>query len=227
LIAPAPVVDTHSTAPIETAKILPPPLPRTPRSSPRTLVWTATAVIAVLLGVGTYAMRRANPVEAVGSAQQPAAAHAAASQSTSAAAAAVRTPSPPPSAAAPSPFQTAQVVQAAESEHAEPARAPENADEPGRVELLVRTEPAGARLNVFGKDTRERCKETPCSVSIPRGQPVRIRAVLGSAIVRKKVQLAEDGEIELKFASASRAAMAEEHEKETAPSDLKVPALFR
>jgi hypothetical protein len=174
-------------------------------------------------------MRRANPVEAVGSAQQPAAAHAAASQSTSAAAVAVRTPSPspPPSAAAPSPFQTAQVVQAAESEHAEPARAPESADEPGRVELLVRTEPAGARLNVFGKDTRERCKETPCSVSIPRGQPVRIRAVLGSAIVRKKVQLAEDGEIELKFASASRAAMAEEHEREAAPSDLKVPALFR
>jgi serine/threonine-protein kinase len=228
LIAPAPVGDTHSTAPIETAKILPPPLPRTQRSSPRAIVWTATAAIAVVLGVGTYALRTANPAEAVGAAQQPDATHTTAHQPPSAAPVpAARTASSPPSAA-PRPFEAAQIAPSAEPPRAEVhGRAAETANEPGRVELLVRTEPAGARLNVFGKDTRERCKLTPCSVSIPRGQPVRIRAVLGGSIVRKQVSFAENGEIELRFASANHASLAEERDKDTAPSDLKVPALFR
>jgi serine/threonine-protein kinase len=227
LMAPAPVVDTHSTAPIETAKILPPPLPRTQRSNARAIVWTSTAAVAVLLGVGTYAMRNARPNEAIGMTQQPAGTRAAAHQPQPSAAPATGVRAASLSATTPSPVQHA--APAAPVQHAESTagHAPDTASDPGRVELLVRTEPSGARLNVFGKDTRERCKVTPCSVSIPRGQPVRIRAVLGGAIVRKQVSFAENGEIELRFASASRTGLAEEHDKDSAPSDLKVPALFR
>jgi serine/threonine protein kinase len=101
--------------------------------------------------------------------------------------------------------------------------------DPALIELLVRTEPAGARVNVFAKDVRQRCRVTPCSVSIPRGQPVRLRATLGGATIRRKISYAEDAELELSFAQAS-SGLADARAKSSngdGPSDLKVPELFR
>ena len=49
-------------------------------------------------------------------------------------------------------------------------------------------------------EASERCKLTPCSVSIPKGQSVRLRATLGGATIRHKISYAENAELELNFA---------------------------
>lgn len=231
LIVPGPPSpETDSTAPIETAKLLPPPLPGAQRStSRRVLVWSGSAVLIVLLGFGTFALRSSAPVEALNGAQQPAAAGApnqpaldpAPSLASHAAALPpmAATPRPPEDVPAVASEPPAAEVRSTESQPAE--------SDATRVELLVRTEPAGARVNVFGKDTYERCRVTPCSVSIPRGQTVRLRATLGGTTIKRNVSYAQNAELELKFASASRASLAAARNKDDTPSDLKVPALFR
>jgi serine/threonine protein kinase len=224
-----PSFDTNSTAPIETAKLQPPPLPRTsPATSRRVFVWTGGALLVVLLGVGTFALRSSSTVEALNGVQQPTAAASQPAPS-SAPPPTSRVAALPPVAATPRP---PDVVPPVSSEPSAPeVRATESQpsdSDATRVELLVRTEPAGARVNVFGKDTHERCRITPCSVSIPRGQTLRLRATLGSATIRRHVSYAENAELELKFAAANRASLADaRNDRDDSPSDLKVPALFR
>ncbi|HET6334255.1 MAG TPA: serine/threonine-protein kinase [Polyangiales bacterium] len=246
LIAPGPpsLLDTNSTAPIETAKLLPPPLPRTRQSNTRrVLVWSGSAALIVLIGFATFAWRSAGTVEALNGVRQPSASLSQPAPST-APAPTSRAAALPPVAATPRPPEVASAAPVmasaapvASAAPATPAAQPHQPvayrdatateGDPNRVELRVLTEPAGARVNVFGKDTRERCKLTPCSVSIPRGQKVRVRATLGTATIRRQVSYAENAELELKFASANSPSFAEANGKSDSPSDLKVPALFR
>lgn len=239
LMAPAPPsVETNSTAPIETARLAPPPLPRTKRNnSRRVVVWSASAALVVLVGLATFALRSSGTVEALNGARQPSAALATAPAASNARVPPSRGSALPPAAAPPTAEDanvssiSASAPAAAAGNEAQPLRPAVSGDPADtdlkRVELLVRTEPAGARVNVFGKDTRERCKVTPCSVSIPRGQSVRVRATLGGATIKRSVSYAENAELELKFAQANRASFAEAQSKSESPSDLKVPALFR
>jgi serine/threonine-protein kinase len=252
LIVPRPISSemTPSTAPIETLRVLPPPLPRTLRSSRRVVVWSGSALLIVLLGLGVFALRSSGPVEALSAAQRGDLGRSPRDGSD-----APRPLSTPPSAAAVvSPTATTPLPLANVSAPASPviavaealpapllaAEAPALAPEanqslpavepqPGRarVELLVRTEPAGARVNVFGKDTRERCRVTPCSISIPRGQSVRLRATLGGATIKRQISYAQDGELELSFEATERDTLRDARAKNTPSSDLKVPAQFR
>jgi serine/threonine protein kinase len=246
LVVPGPpsVADTNSTAPIETAKLLPPPLPRSERSSGRqVLMWSGSALVLLVAGFVTFAWRSSGRVEALNGVSQPEqpasrpqspvlppTSHAAALPPVAAAPRASEPIATPPWAAppaiVPAPVDTAPSTSLASSSKQLDASAVVESDPP-RVALLVRTEPAGARVNVFGKDTRERCRLTPCSVSIPRGQTLRLRATLGGSTIRRQVSYAEDGELELKFAEANHGGLADAHDKNNAPSDLKVPALFR
>jgi serine/threonine protein kinase len=232
LVVPGPPsqLDANSTAPIETAKMLPPPLPRTnQRQSRRVLVWSGSAALIVVLGVATFAWRSVGPVEALNGVRQPPTGTFG-TQPVASPAPAARVAALPPVAATPRPPELASPTEQPAMD-VRPREAVSRADapvaDPNRVELRVLTEPAGAHVNVFGKDTRERCKLTPCSVSIPRGQKVRVRATLGGAIIRRQVSYAENAELELKFASAGGTSLADAQRKGDASSDLKVPALFR
>jgi eukaryotic-like serine/threonine-protein kinase len=228
LIAPGPppsVDVTPSTAPFETRKAREPawfPWLST-RVDRRVVLWSGSVALLLVLFVTALALRTAGPAEALGS-------HA--SSEVRATALEQPEPEPPPQAAPPPPAAQAAAeqppaVEAPQPSAAQPSR-PEAED--GRIELLVRSEPAGARVNVFGKDVRKYCRETPCSVSIPRGQLVRLRATLGGAIIRRQIAYAENAELELRFASPApeeRDELSVVQPPKQAASDLKVPELFR
>jgi eukaryotic-like serine/threonine-protein kinase len=94
------------------------------------------------------------------------------------------------------------------------------------VELRVSTEPAGARVAVVGREREHQCLETPCSLSIPRGERLQLRATLGRATIKRRVSYAEDGELALRFATEEKPS-GDQSSKATSSSDLKVPELFR
>ncbi|HKU45084.1 MAG TPA: serine/threonine-protein kinase [Polyangiales bacterium] len=218
LIAPGPppsVDVTPSTAPVETRKAR--DLGRTPwlatRVDRRVVLWSGSAALVLAVFVAVLVTRSSSQVEATHPAAEVTATALPPAPSAEQVAP-VPPPLPPPAAP---PLQPSAAVPAGPL--------------PEKIELVVRSEPPGARVNVFGKDVRKWCRETPCSVSIPRGQQVRLRATYDGAVIRKQLAYEQDAELELKFASEEDLAAAQASAKggkgKTPASDLKVPDLFR
>jgi eukaryotic-like serine/threonine-protein kinase len=251
--SPPPLDALPSTAPIETGRPLRPVAPRPAWFERKVVLWSGTAALALLIGLAAFALRSSSsaiawqpsapePSEAARIGAPPAtpAAPPSAASAGSQPAAGTRPMVEVASAggSATSGANTVAAIAAAASGSATTALAAVEpvtgvagsmgpAGDAETVELRVLTEPAGARVKVIGKDIREQCRETPCSVSIPRGQALRLRATLDGRTIRRQISYAEDGELELKFASAARAELAESREKTASTSDLKVPELFR
>jgi serine/threonine protein kinase len=120
------------------------------------------------------------------------------------------------------------------SRHASAARA-----EPGLeafVEVLVKTVPRGASVGALGSDAR--CEPTPCSLVVPKDRAVTLRAEARNTSVQRTYTFSSEQEVELRLSSgrAKPLATAESTVSETAkpaaaaphaPSDLKVPSIFR
>jgi len=239
LVIPSPpsAANTPSTAPVETPTSL--AHPRFGRGGFKAALWLASAGILLLAGTGLIVSRSSGPAEAaptqsaLASQQQAASSPPASAPADPAAPAA---PAAPAEASEPAPSgvllelpdSSAPARQASSVRPtAAPSESAPGAMEAKRVELLVRTEPAGARIKVLGKDAADQqCRETPCSLSLPRGQSVQLRATLGRSTIKRRVSYDEDGELELRFASAARKP-AEDRASAATPSDLKVPELFR
>ena len=234
LIAPGPPPSadvTPSTAPFETRKKREPAwFPwLSMRVDRRVVMWGGSAALVVVLFAAALALRSGGSVELLSSDvrataleqadHKPAAPPPAADPARPPAA----EPVGPPGAGAP--VQVSAPEPAAQPTAAVPSRP--QADD-GRIQLLVRSDPAGARVNVFGKDVRKYCRETPCSVSLPRGQSVRLRATLGGAVIKRQIAYGENAELDLHFnAPEERGELSAVQPPRQAASDLKVPALFR
>jgi serine/threonine protein kinase len=229
LIAPGPppsVDVTPSTAPVETRKAR--EQDRFPwlstRVDRRVVLWSGSVALVLVLFAWALALRSSGPVEALNSAPASDVRATALEQPAPLSVATPQPAAPLPAAEAPQP-SAAEPAQPLAAEPVQPIAADPVG---GRVELLLRSDPPGARVNVFGKDVRKYCRETPCSVSIPRGQPLRLRATLGGAVIRRQVVYAENAELELRFAGPEeRPELSAAQPTKQTESDLKVPELFR
>lgn len=101
---------------------------------------------------------------------------------------------------------------------------PTAADE---VEVLIRTEPSGARVTVEGTDLT--CAATPCSLQAPRGRALVLRAQAGARSAARTLTFQDATEIHLTLAAPARRRAPAMGTKSVAKpsSDLKVPAAFR
>ncbi|HET8936654.1 MAG TPA: protein kinase [Polyangiales bacterium] len=109
--------------------------------------------------------------------------------------------------------------------------------EPGleaSVEIRVRTVPRGASVAALGSDAR--CEPTPCALVVPKDRAVTLRAEARNTSVQKTFTFTEESEVELRLSGArGKVAAAEAASSITpkpaqvphAPSDLKVPSIFR
>jgi len=111
--------------------------------------------------------------------------------------------------------------------------------EPGveaSVEILVKTVPRGASVGALGSDAR--CEPTPCALVVPRDRAVTLRAEARNTSVQKTFTFSEESEVELRLSNGRNKASAETASTPTptpvkpaqvphAPSDLKVPSIFR
>jgi serine/threonine protein kinase len=111
--------------------------------------------------------------------------------------------------------------------------------EPGleaSVEVTVRTVPRGASVAVLGTDAR--CEPAPCALLVPKDRAVTLRAEARNTSVQKTFTFVEESEVELRL-SGRKPSSASTPESEAssviskpvqpphAPSDLKVPSIFR
>ena len=109
--------------------------------------------------------------------------------------------------------------------------------EPGvetSVEVLVKTVPRGASVGALGSDTR--CEPTPCALLVPKDRAVTLRAEARNTSVQKTFTFSEESEVELRLSNTRSKASAESSvspapikpaQTPHAPSDLKVPSIFR
>lgn len=109
--------------------------------------------------------------------------------------------------------------------------------EPGleaSVEIVVRTVPRGASVTALGSDAR--CEPTPCALVVPKDRAVTLRAEARNTSVQKTFTFTGESEVELRLSGArSKVAAPEATSGVTpkpapvphAPSDLKVPSIFR
>ena len=109
--------------------------------------------------------------------------------------------------------------------------------EPGveaSVEILVKTVPRGASVGALGSDAR--CEPTPCALVVPKDRAVTLRAEARNTSVQKTFTFSEEAEVELRLSNTRNKALAESTVAPTpvrpapvphAPSDLKVPSIFR
>ena len=102
------------------------------------------------------------------------------------------------------------------------------------VEILVKTVPRGASVGALGTDAR--CEPTPCALLVPKDRAVTLRAEARNTSVQKTFTFTEESEVELRLSSARNKAAIESASGPTpvrpaqvphAPSDLKVPSIFR
>jgi len=119
-------------------------------------------------------------------------------------------------------------------------------EQPELVPVHIRTEPSGASVSVLG--TALRCDAAPCELSVPRGRAVTLRAeTRGGASAERTYTFFAQGAVELRVhAGRGRATSAPNVTSVTsaagaaggvgslskappsrAPSDLKVPSIFR
>jgi hypothetical protein len=103
------------------------------------------------------------------------------------------------------------------------------------VEVVVRTVPRGASVAALGTDAR--CEPTPCALVVPKDRAVTLRAEARNTSVQKTFNFSEESEVELRLSNGrNKATAAAESPSGTvtksaqvphAPSDLKVPSIFR
>ena len=102
------------------------------------------------------------------------------------------------------------------------------------VEILVKTVPRGASVGALGSDAR--CEPTPCALLVPKDRAVTLRAEARNTSVQKTFTFSEESEVELRLSNARSKALTESAIGPTpvkpaqvphAPSDLKVPSIFR
>jgi hypothetical protein len=100
----------------------------------------------------------------------------------------------------------------------------------------VKTVPRGASVGALGSDAR--CEPTPCALVVPRDRAVTLRAEARNTSVQKTFTFSEESEVELRLSNGRNKASAETASTPTptpvkpaqvphAPSDLKVPSIFR
>jgi serine/threonine protein kinase len=106
--------------------------------------------------------------------------------------------------------------------------------EEASVEIFVKTVPRGASVGALGTDAR--CEPTPCALLVPRDRAVTLRAEARNTSVQKTFTFSEQAEVELRLSGARNKANAEVPAVPVAkpatpaphaPSDLKVPSIFR
>jgi hypothetical protein len=102
------------------------------------------------------------------------------------------------------------------------------------VEILVKTVPRGASVGALGSDAR--CEPTPCALVVPKDRAVTLRAEARNTSVQKTFTFSEEAEVELRLSNGRNKASTESASTQTpvkpaqvphAPSDLKVPSIFR
>ena len=102
------------------------------------------------------------------------------------------------------------------------------------VEVSVQTVPRGASVAVLGTDTR--CEPTPCVLLVPKDRAVTLRAESRNTSVQKTFTFGEEAEVELRLSGRSKPSSASTPDSAVttktvlpphAPSDLKVPSIFR
>jgi hypothetical protein len=103
------------------------------------------------------------------------------------------------------------------------------------VEILVRTVPRGASVGALGTDAR--CEPTPCALLVPKDRAVTLRAEARNTSVQKTFTFTDESEVELRLSNArtkasasaepSSSALTKPAQVPHAPSDLKVPSIFR
>jgi hypothetical protein len=116
---------------------------------------------------------------------------------------------------------------------AETAHAPSNL-----VEVQVRTRPSGASVSAVGTDAH--CAAAPCSLAVPRGRAVTLRAENSVASVERTYTFDDTTEIEIKVGPPRKGAKGAAAKPDddvirpqpnpgrvTRDDDLKIPAIFR
>lgn len=115
---------------------------------------------------------------------------------------------------------------------AEAGHAPSNL-----VEVQVRTRPSGASVSAVGTDAH--CAAAPCSLAVPRGRAVTLRAENGVASVERTYTFDDTTEIEIKVGPPRKGPKGSVKPDDdvirpqpsaarmTHDDDLKIPAIFR
>jgi serine/threonine-protein kinase len=104
------------------------------------------------------------------------------------------------------------------------------------VEVRVRTRPSGASVTAVGTDAH--CAAAPCSLAVPRGRAVTLRAENSIASVERTYTFDDASEIEIRVAPPRKAGKgaakpdddvdhAQPAPMHTRDGDLKIPAIFR
>lgn len=101
------------------------------------------------------------------------------------------------------------------------------------LEITVRTVPRGASVSVLGSDAR--CEPAPCALLVPKDRAVTLRAEARNTSVQKTFTFSDESEVELRLSSARSKLSSESATAPVsrpapvphAPSDLKVPSIFR
>jgi hypothetical protein len=80
---------------------------------------------------------------------------------------------------------------------------------------------------VVGSDLR--CASAPCSLVLPRGRPVTLRAQTRNASAERTLTFDDKAEVELHLSASPRVKSSVERGSASTKksSDLKVPAIFR
>jgi serine/threonine protein kinase len=184
----------------------------------RRLLWVAAAVSAVCIGAG-YGWRRAREPSVTLSSLAPHLAVEATRVEASSAPAAIAS-SVSAATVSSVPAATASSVPAASA-----SPVPQVAQE--RVEVQIRTQPIGASVHVLGSDLR--CAAAPCSLALPRGRPVTLRAQSHNASAERTLTFDDNGAVELHLSAIPRVKSSAVHRSAStkSSSDLKVPAIFR
>jgi serine/threonine-protein kinase len=171
--------------------------------SVRRWLWVAAALSAVCIGAGYGWRRTREPSVTLSSLAPHGAVEATRSEASSVSA-----------------RLEASAVSAATSSPAPPIAQAE------QVEVQIRTQPVGASVQVLGSDLR--CAAAPCSLALPRGRPVTLRAQTHSGSVERTLRFDQNGEVELHLSSSPRPKTPPRAPANTkSSSDLKVPAIFR
>ena len=110
--------------------------------------------------------------------------------------------------------------------------------------MHVRTEPVGASVSLVG--TAQRCEAAPCELSVPKGRPVTLRAETRTGTTAERTwTFQSQSSVELRVGTSRIRASANSNAgaagaggsgvnslskapaSNRAPSDLKVPSIFR